>query len=202
MASTKPPGVLIVGCSPWTAAMAEVFMKAEVPVLIADRNWTHLRHGRAVGARTFYGEILSEHAEHNLSLGNYGFLIAATDNDDYNALICTDFGPEFGRNNVFQLGRNGEDDGARRVTLGGRQLARGLGYDEMARRFADGWEFVSTPISEEYGVETYLAERDGVEVIGVIRGGSGKVVFATDGAMPSVSAGDTVMGFLKRGEAA
>ena len=31
-------------------------------------------------------------------------MVAATDNDAYNALVCTDFGAEIGRSEVFQIG--------------------------------------------------------------------------------------------------
>ena len=198
LTSKSPEGVILVGGSAWTTAFGVELKEAGIPVLVTDRNFISLRRPRNAGLAVFHGEILSEAAEHTVPMSHYGSLIAATYNDDYNALICTDFGPEFGRNNVFQLGPGGDDDGARRVTLGGRQLARGLGYDQFARQFAAGWAFVRTGISEEYGLEAYLADRDGVEVMAVIRGGTGKVVLAMDGAMPVINAGDTVIGFVQR----
>ncbi len=43
------PGVLIIGGSTWTTALAEALVKVEVPVLMTDPNFGHLRAARAVG---------------------------------------------------------------------------------------------------------------------------------------------------------
>lgn len=199
LTSTRPEGVILVGGSAWSTALGVELHEAGLPVLMVDRNYVSLRRARQAGLEVFHGEILSEAAEHSVPMSHYGTLIAATYNDDYNALICTDFGPEFGRNNVFQLGQGGgEDDGDRRVTLGGRQLGRGMGYDVFARAFAEGREFVTTRISEAYPLDAYLAERPDVEVIAAIRDGSGKVVFATDGKLPTIGAGDAVISLVDR----
>ena len=182
LTSSEPPGVLIVGASPWTAALAETLMKAGAPVLIADRNWSHLRHARAVGAPTYYGEILSEQAEHSLNLSRYGVLIAATDNDDYNALICTDFAPEFGRRNVFQIGR-AEDEAEHRglpVTLGGRALGAGGDHADFARRHRMGWRFRRTNLTEDYDFEAWKADQPEGELIAV-QGKSGALAFTSPG---------------------
>ncbi len=199
LTSTRPEGVIFVGGSAWVTSLAEELHELDVPVLIADRNYRSLRRARLAGLNVFHGEILSEAAEHSVPMSHFGRLVAATYNDDYNALICTDFGPEFGRNNVFQLGASGDDDdGARRVTLEGRQLGRGLAYDEIARRFADGWGFVTTRISEEYPLDAYLADREGVEVFAIVREGNRKVDFATSGKLPNASAGDALIGLVQR----
>ena len=48
------PGVILIGGSPWTTALAEAIKKAEVPVLMADPNYGNLRAARA-GSRRFLG---------------------------------------------------------------------------------------------------------------------------------------------------
>ncbi len=197
LTSTEPPGVLIVGGSPWTAALAEAFMKAEVPVLVADRNWAHLRHARVVGAPTYYGEILSEQAEHSLGFGRYGTRIAATDNDDYNALVCTDFGPEFGRRNVFQIGRT-EDEAEHRalpVTLGGRPLGGGGDHADFASRHAQGWRFGRTKISEDYDAEAWRADQPEAILIAV-QGKSGALAFSGPDDPLEPRPGGTVIAML------
>ena len=55
----------------------------------------------------------------------YEYLIAATELDSYNALVCTTFVPEFGRNNLFQLtlsNREGDNLEGLVHTIGGRVL--------------------------------------------------------------------------------
>ncbi|MEO1550684.1 MAG: sodium:proton antiporter [Pseudomonadota bacterium] len=170
LTTTEPPGLLIVGGSNWSVDLATDLQEAGVPVLIGDRNWFRLRAARTAGVPVFYGEILSEAAEHTVDLNRYGMILAATDNDAYNALICTEFGPEFGRNNVYQLGRHaaGEDERGLPVTIGGRSFAQGATYDFFVSQAAKGWEFTQTKISEEYPLDTYLAARDGVVLVGVL----------------------------------
>ena len=102
LAGAAVPGVLLVGGSRFSLALAQALGKAEVPVLIADPNRARLRAARQAGVNTFYGDVLSEAAEHNLELAQYGRIIALSDNDAYNTLVTTDLGPEFGRDNIFQ----------------------------------------------------------------------------------------------------
>ncbi len=149
LASSGAEGVLIVGGSPWANALAERLDAMELPVMIADRNWSHLREARLHGIQVFYGEVLSELAEHHMDINRFGYLVAATDNDDYNALVCTDFGPEFGRGNVFQVGRpdSSEDRHTLAVTLGGRPLLNDLGgLRQLNARLASGWAFGGTTL--------------------------------------------------------
>lgn len=198
LTSTRPMGVIIVGASKWATALAATLHKADLPVLVADTNYWRLRRPRGESLETYHGEILSEAAEHRIPMNHYGSLIAATENDGYNALICTDFGPEFGRGNVYQIGRHAsEDERAMPVTIGGRALGSGLSYEEMSQRLSDGYEFVLTGLSEDYGFDQYLSERAGAELIGLIAP-NGTISFFADGQKPSAVAGDQVLALAKR----
>ena len=73
LTSTKPPGVVIVGASPWATALGETLVKADVPVLVADDVWWRLRRARLAGLTTFHGEILSEAAEHSIPMNQFDF---------------------------------------------------------------------------------------------------------------------------------
>uniref|UniRef100_UPI003563815C cation:proton antiporter n=1 Tax=Actibacterium sp. TaxID=1872125 RepID=UPI003563815C len=118
------PGVMLVGASNWTLGFAETLQKAGVPVLIVDANRSRLRAAREAGLPTFFGDILSESAEANIELASYGIIVAASDNDAYNTLVATDLAPEFGRENVHQLKRAGQDISrhALPATLGGKKI--------------------------------------------------------------------------------
>lgn len=199
LTSTSPPGVMIVGSSDWTIDLARELKDAGLPVLMSDRNYFSLWPARDAGVKVFHGEILSEAAEHSVPMSRYGTLITASNNDSYNALICTDFGPEFGRGNVFQVGRHEAREGFRDMpaTLGGRTFGAGKSFESFASRFREGWTFVRTGLTEEYPLETYLNERENVEVVAVISK-SGHVEFVTDGEIPKTEAGFTVLAFSKR----
>jgi NhaP-type Na+/H+ or K+/H+ antiporter len=156
--STHRPGILFVGGSSWTNAFANKLKELDVPVLIADRNWSHVQESRMAGVESYFGEVLSEAAHHNVDLNKYSHLIAATDNDYYNTLICSDFGPEIGRSNVFQIGKLEENSDRQQVTftLGGRPLMRpGQNLSELRNKLQNRWGFRSTTITEEFNYEQF-----------------------------------------------
>ncbi|SHE61882.1 sodium/proton antiporter, CPA1 family [Loktanella atrilutea] len=161
LAGADNPGVVIIGGSSWTTALAEALVKAEVPVLMTDPNFGHLRAARSAGIATYSGDILSEGAEQRLELVSYATLLAATDNDAYNTLVATDLAPEFGRENVFQIART-KTDSARHMlpaTLGGRPFGHGATFDEMTRHIAEGWTFRVTRLTEEFGLKEWSEKR-------------------------------------------
>ncbi len=199
LVSSERPGVLIVGASRWAADLAKALKDLEIPVLVADRSWRRLKPFRLQETPTYYGEILSEAAEHYVDLEGFGYIVAATENDAYNALICTDFGPEFGRNNVFQLGRTddgGDDPRALPPTIGGRMLFQsGASYFKLERRIREGWVFTRTKLSTEFTFEDYLETRaEGAELLTDIRP-DGSLTFSTIAARPKGKPGDILLSF-------
>ncbi|PVA11502.1 sodium:proton exchanger [Pelagivirga sediminicola] len=157
LAGTSVPGVIFVGGSRFSAAFAEALQKEEIPVLIADANRARLRSAREMGLPIYVGDILSDGAEHGVEFISYGRVIATSDNDAYNTLVATDLAPEFGREHVYQLKRAKQEQTrhALPATLGGRSIAGGLRYLELARRIQEGWEVRSTNITEEYSVDDW-----------------------------------------------
>ncbi|WP_316014598.1 sodium:proton antiporter [Roseobacter sp. HKCCA0434] len=178
LTSGAAPGLLIVGGSRWAVNLARALEAAELPAMIVDRNWFRLRAAREAGVKTYHGEILSETAEHALDLSPYASVLAATDNDGYNALIGTDLGPEFGRTNVFQVGRNDEAEGreALPASLGGRAFGDGTPYADFARLEAEGWAFRVTRLSEEFGLDDYRKTNPDALILGLINGGGLQLV--------------------------
>ncbi len=198
LASGGKSGVLIVGASRFSVALAERLRKMEVPVLIADRNWGGLRAARSIGLEAHYGEVLSELAEHSLPLEPYAYLLAATDNDAYNALVCTNFGPEIGRGNVLQIGR-GDGESERNqlaVTLGGRAFLTEIGgYYALDAHLADGWKFRETKLTDDYDGKTMLAERHEKAVTVFVLTEGGRLLLPHAAELETLKTGDRVLSF-------
>ncbi|WP_417239172.1 cation:proton antiporter [Celeribacter halophilus] len=168
LASKGKPGVLILGGSRFTTALAQALKREEVPVLIADPNHARLVRPRAAGLPVFYGDILGEAAEDSLEVLSYATLIAATENDAYNTLVATDFGSEFGRDQVWQLARV-KGERARHALptqLGGRPFGAGKTYGELDELMRQGWKLSVTQLSEDYGFDQWKEDRPNAMLLG------------------------------------
>ena len=203
LAGGAKPGVLIVGANAWGTSLADALHRADVPVLLADRNMRNLRAARDLGVPTYFGDILSETAEHHLDVHHYQFLLAVTDNDAYNTLVTTDWGPEFGRANVFQTARDKESWSryALPASLGGRIVAQGRGYGELQDKIRDGWTCRVTSLSVNYTYEQFCADRPEAMILGAISE-NGRVRFFVGDDNGKVTAGVKLLHFSKPREKA
>ena len=199
LASPTRDSILIVGASPWTVELGRVLKELDVKVLIADNSWHKLRPARLAGLKVFYGEILSEFADESVELGHVDALLAATDNDAYNALVCTALAPDIGRNRVFQLPMGpGEDDDPKGVAAGLKgRIAFGddAEYERLWRLHVDGWTFTRTRLTDSYGYSDYLEDADaGAIQIARVRPDS-RTQFLSPAGEAEPEIGDVLIGF-------
>ena len=196
LSSKQTAGVLIVGGTSWGTEFAKALQKNEIPVLITDRNMRNLRAARDHGVPMFFGDILSESAEHHVDLHPYQSVVLVTDNDAYNTLVTTDLAPEFGRNNVFQLFR--EKDGFSRYalpsTLGGRSLVGEKTYGDLLALLRQGWEFRTTRFTDEYRYEDWQHTRPDAIHIALISQ-TGRSSFVSDTKNLTIAAGVRLIHF-------
>lgn len=161
LAAPDDNGVLIVGASPWTLELARALKKLEIEVLMVDGVYQRLKDARMEGIDIYYGEILSEHAEHTLETHHLGHLLCATPNDFYNALVCNALGPEFGRHRSFQLPTSeAASKEERRLTTDQRgHLAFGEqgDYDWLQRKIEEGWTIRGRKLTGERSLESFTA---------------------------------------------
>ncbi|MDZ7790915.1 MAG: sodium:proton antiporter [Xanthomonadales bacterium] len=157
LAAEEENGLLIVGANNWTRALAGKLADLEVDVMIADGSWHRLKSVRMDGIRTYYGEVLSEHAEHELEDEHLSYLLCATDNDYYNALVCKAMGGEFGHHRSFQLAPPRESrDEQRQLTLQQRgyfAFEPPIDAYSLHRRLTDGWAVQTWKLDEDFNME-------------------------------------------------
>lgn len=199
LTSATKPGLLIVGGSPVTAALATTLKEAEIPVMIADTAWSRLREARLAEIPVYFGEVLSEDAHYELDVKRFAAVIATTSNDAYNALVCTNLGPEIGRANVFEIPtiREQAERKSLSFTLGGRPLTHNpeLRSLDFQLEHIRGWGFQTTRITEEFSYRQYLDSRaEGARVL-LWRKPSGKLVFRAATEKSNPEAGDLVISF-------
>ncbi|GMN02330.1 cation:proton antiporter [Erythrobacter sp. MTPC3] len=196
---TSRPGLLIVGSTPWTIALAKEMQALKTPVMIVDPSWQSLGPARREGLPFYHGEILNEATEHNLDLSPYQVLVAATDNEAYNTLVCNEFAHEIGRDSVYQLGESADGDDDKHAlppTLRGRALFEsGFGVTDVLERQQQGWVFRKTKLSDEFDFEKAQEKLpDSANMLLLVRS-TGTLRFFTHAARPEPRAGDTIITF-------
>ena len=193
------PGLLIVGANPWTIALAGQMQEIGTPVLIADTSWVRLKPARESGLPTYHGEILNEATEHHLDLAPFQVLVAATENEAYNALVCSEFAPEIGTDSVYQLGEGDDHVGDRRAlpsSLRGRALfASGFGVEEVQERQGEGWEFRRTTLSDKFALDDAKTVLPEAARMLLIVTPEGRMRFFTHASAPEPQAGDTIVSY-------
>ena len=196
-------GLLIVGGTRWSLALAEQLRQVGVPVTICDNSWQRLTAARQAGISTYHGEILAETTEERLDLSQFQVLAAVTDNEAYNALVCNEFAPELGRDNVYQLGDASEEDHRSLPdALRGRALfAAGLGVEELMEREQAGWTFRKTRASDQFDFDAIRADLpEGADMLLVLRR-NGTLRFFTHASRPQPQPGDTILSYVPPGRA-
>jgi len=191
------PGLLIVGSTPWTIALASQMHKLKTPVMVVDPSWQRLSAARQKGLPYYHGEILNEATEHNLDLAPFQVLVAATDNEAYNALVCNEFAHEIGRDAVYQLGEAGGADDHHKLpeSLRGRALFQnGFGVEDVTKRQIEGWIFRQTKLSEEFDFAAAREKLPDAAHILLLRE-NGRMRFFTHASQPTPGAGDTIISF-------
>ncbi|MEM6909809.1 MAG: sodium:proton antiporter [Pseudomonadota bacterium] len=195
---TSRPGLILVGSTPWTIALAREMQALKTPVMVVDSSWQRLGAARREGLPFYHGEILNEATEHNLDLTPFQVLVAATDNEAYNALVCNEFAHEVGRDSVYQLGESVEDNDRHALpeSIRGRALFEsGFGVTDVAERQQQGWVFRKTKLSDEFDFEQAQEKLpNSANMLLLVRRG-GELRFFTHAARPEPRAGDTIISF-------
>ena len=164
LAAPDNNGVLIVGASPFSLELARVLKQLDLGVVMVDGVYRRLKPARMAGIDVYFGEILSEHAEHSLATHHLGHLLCATPNDFYNALVCNALGARFGRHRTLQLATAEEAHSeSRRLTADQRgHFAFGdtCDFNWLQERVDEGWTVQATRLAEDFGLDE-LSDRLG-----------------------------------------
>lgn len=191
-------GLLIVGSTPWSISLARQIQSLGLPVMIADSSWQRLSAVRQAGIDAYHGEILAETTEERLDLTRFQVLAATTDNEAYNALVCSEFAHDIGRDSVYQLGGSGDDEDHRSLpeALRGRAMfTAGHGVEDILQREAAGWTFRKTRISEQFNFEDARSTLpDEADMLLVLRK-DGRIRFFSHAARPTPQSGDIVVSY-------
>ncbi|PYF08258.1 cation:proton antiporter [Ureibacillus chungkukjangi] len=192
--ATEEAGVMIAGGSAFSSVLGEAIQSFNKPVLIIDRSWGLLNRARQLGLRTEVGDILSENTEYHVDLTPYETLIAATEDDAYNALICQHFVPELGREQIFQTPIHTGDPSGYSKSIGGKYL-----FDEeydihaLNRLIEEGYLIRRTHLTEQYTLGDYINDTDHKTIPLFAVDSENNLVFLANAKKRSFDVGTTIV---------
>lgn len=103
VAQPEARGILIVGANNLAREIAIALRECKFDVLLADTNRDHIRAARMEGLDTYYGNVVSEHADQHLELIGIGHMLALSEYPEINLLACQRYSTEFGRSAVYTI---------------------------------------------------------------------------------------------------
>jgi NhaP-type Na+/H+ or K+/H+ antiporter len=202
LSNPEPKGVIIVGASAVNRAFAAKLKERGFTVTLADTVWADVSAGRMAGFDTYYGRIVSDHAEHNLDLSGVGYLFAMSQRRDQNTLACVHFRPELGTHAVFALRSDEERSNHMQKVSGHLRVTHLFGKDftfsEWERLYAEGAEFRVTKLSETFGMKEYRESIPGdfIPLIGIDP--RGRLVPWTEDGRPTLRAGWQLLSLIPK----
>jgi len=152
LAAKEGNGILVVGASRWAVALAHALQKAGAYAVLADNRYRRVSRARMEGLGVHYGDVLHEDLSMELPMERVSWVLAATDEDPYNSLVCMHFVHELGRERTVQTtpvqGEGGRDSPGR--ILGKTPWGSDGSHDAITRRFWEGAVFKVTSTSPEF----------------------------------------------------
>jgi len=103
VADPEPSGFLIIGANPVARAIAVALKQNGLRVIVTDGSWDNISAARMEGLETYFGNVVSEHADQHLDLIGVGYVLAISPQRDLNVVACMRYRAEFGSSNVFTI---------------------------------------------------------------------------------------------------
>ncbi|WP_337969881.1 cation:proton antiporter [Virgibacillus salexigens] len=199
LASSEPPGVLIVGASSFSIAFAEKLKEFGNPVMISDSSSGRLSRIEQNGIAIFQGEILDEHSQFEVDMTPYEIILVMTEDSTYNALVTQSYIPEFGYNNTFAIPTERmeyKDDAQTPIALKAHMLfGKEHVFKELNRKINTNYHIDSVTLTEK------IEKKEDLPIDGYplcIRKKNGTIEFITLRKTPAMDKEDQLVYLTKK----
>lgn len=187
-------GLLLIGVNDWSIALAEALSKCDIKVAIADSSKFALRAARRREIETHHGDMLDDNFRHHFDWNEYHSVVACSDSDAYNALVCSELGPELGFIKVLQVAP--DQRSGMTVPRGGMLFSSPMGIYELQSKIVDGWTFSRTKLTDHFDFEDLKTQADpDAAPLAVVRPDGAYELFSTV-RTPAVRQEDTIVSFV------
>jgi len=158
----EPPahGFLIFGGSPIVRKIAAALKQHDVPVLICDTNWEHVKEARMADVPVYFGNPASEHASQNMDLTGIGRLLIMSPYKQLNPDVAAHFEDWFESSKVLGLPTTDDDNSVRKLQSESyreklRLFGKGFTFSKLASLGFQGAEMKTTALSETFEFTDY-----------------------------------------------
>lgn len=194
LASSEPPGVLLVGASSFSIALAKSLKDFGIPALVMDTSADRLEPAAEAGIDTHQAEILAEHTKFEVDLTPYETLLVMTGDAAYNALVYQSYVPTFGYQNTFVIKIKQSDEMERDIPVAMRAhllFGEQAVFRSLNKKVNTGYRLQALQITEK---NTYLKEDlpgDGIPIF--IKKANDTVTFVTFRQKLALEEGDQLV---------
>ncbi|MBU3068226.1 cation:proton antiporter [Aestuariicella sp. G3-2] len=164
-------GYLIMGANPVARAIAKALRTANYRVLLSDTYWDNISSARMADLPTFYGSLLSEHADRHLDLVGMGGFLGLSHHAERNHLGALKFQNEFPKTKILSLASNRDNvQKSSKRTISGNHHGQVLFGDDttfskLASLIAKGAQIKSTTLTDNFTYDDWRSHESNADSI-------------------------------------
>ncbi|MGM0564930.1 MAG: cation:proton antiporter [Pseudomonadota bacterium] len=157
-------GYLIMGANPVARAIAKALQQAKYRVLLADTYWDNISAARMDNLPSFYGSLLSEHADNHLDLVGLGGFLGLSHHADRNHLGVTKFRHEFPNKNILSLATRDDNSSDNKHITSDKHRGKilfgvDMTFGKLTGMLAKGAQIKSTTLTENFDFDDWMDHR-------------------------------------------
>ena len=191
VAEPEPRGFLIVGANRLARAVALALRKVGYRTLLSDTNWENIASARREGFDTYYGSLVSEHADRQLDLVGIGGLLGLSPHTALNSLAVMRYRREFGDGNNYALHATLEEQPENlRITAlqpGHELFGKEVTYTKLTKYLGKG-AIATVELEKDEDLDTFKSRNPGAILLFAVNP-KGNVQVFTTARQPAVSQG-------------
>ncbi|PTB83177.1 sodium:proton exchanger [Pseudidiomarina aestuarii] len=158
----EPPakGFLIFGANPTSRLIAKALKEHDIPVLLADTNWEHIKQARMEGLPVYFGNPTSEHAETHMDMTGIGRVLILSPYKQLNPVVALHFMDWFESAKILGLNSTEHDASARnQLSESYRErlklFGKGVTFSKLASLTFQGAQVKTTALTDTFDYTDY-----------------------------------------------
>ncbi len=192
-AEEVPNGVLIQGANPLACAVAAALNQQGFHTKLVDTNRQYISKARSLGLDTYWGQLVSVHADREMEFVGFHFLLILTAREELNALVFSKSRLDFEPGTIGAIQTATERDSSERHGVHSVESAylfgKNVTFSALSAALERGAEIKTTPITDEFSVEDYRQMTGAHTTLLFAIAADGHLHIYTDDVTPAVAPG-------------